>query len=106
MAFVASSIKQKIRRIHGQNGHTRIDFVAQFNLLEANGDIDCLLPRVEGYQINTIGPAATDEQVYLDEAAAFADGVVKRPADGKLTFTRTGAAKTNNLIVCGSYWGY
>lgn len=49
---------------------------------------------------------ALGEHLYLDQAADFADGVLKRPADGVLTFTRKGPSITSALPVAFSYWGF
>ncbi len=105
MSFVAASVQQQVRGMQ-EGGFRLIQFCARFSTTDASGDVDCMLGTIYGYTIHSIGPLATDEQLYLDELSSWGDGTLRRPADGRLTFTRTGAAKTSGLWVVGSYWGY
>lgn len=101
-----TDINQTVHAHHtGQNGYMEAKGTAKFNDLDAAGTIPCLLNRVDNFQITAVGPVATDEALYLDEAANFAAGMVT-PVGGVLNVGRTGAAKTNDLIVAFRYTGY
>ena len=104
-----SSHKYKQRPTQaGQAGCTYVEGIGQFNAQDASGSIDCVLQVVEGFQAFPIGPVATDESLYLDNAAdvVAASLTIKRPASGSLTLTRTGAVKTAGLMFAFRYWGY
>ncbi len=104
-----SSHKYKTRPIQaGQNGCTYVEGMGQFSTTDASGSIDCVLSVIEGVVAFPIGPVATDESLYCDNLADVIASqlAIKKPASGLLTITRTGAAKTNNLIFSFRYWGY
>lgn len=103
MTFVAGTVRDKICGMQ-EGGFRLVQFRAQFTTTNASGDIDCKLGTVLGYHVDTMGARNTDEQIYLDETP-LADGSIRKPADGRLTFTRTGT-KTSGLWICGAYWGF
>lgn len=52
----------------------------------------------------TLNCGDVGENFYLAETAT--DGVVKKPADGKLTFARSGANVVSGQMVAFEYWGF
>jgi hypothetical protein len=105
MALTVSNYKE--RQVHaGQNGYHEVSGVAVFSTTDASGELPCRFNRVEDFSYTWIGAPATDEQIYLDEAAQLKSGVVVRPATGTLTVARTGAAKTSDLAFFFRYRGF
>lgn len=106
-----SKVTQTIRQLDsGQNGYSEVSGIAQFSTTDASGDILCPLRVIEEVSITPIGPVATDETIYLDEAAQINTALPKlkivRKAAKTLTVTRTGAAKTNGLMFAFRFRGY
>jgi hypothetical protein len=78
----------------GMYGFMEYFGIGQFNASDASGDLKVPIGRILEVQLTKIGTWAADENPTVDEAAAINKGVLTRPADNRLTITRTGAVKT------------
>jgi hypothetical protein len=81
----------------GMYGFMEYFGIGQFNAADASGDLKVPIGRILDVQLTPLGAPAADEILSVNEAAALNKGVLTRPADNRLTITRTGAVKTNGL---------
>ena len=104
--FMALTILRKTQPFHvSGDPHLHVRGLAAFTTTAANGDLDCAHKSLQSIQLQPIGAVASDEPLYVDEAAAVADGMLTRPSAGTLTIARTGAAKTSGLVFSFEYTG-